>query len=158
MSSTLRKAGQGEKSWRNRIVGYGSKPADQFTANPLNWRIHPQHQREAVAASLRALGWVDVAIENATTGNLIDGHERVWQALQNGGDVPYITVELTPEEEALALATLDPLTNMAGTDGAKLDELLQQVQTDEAAIQAMLAGLAEEAGLYLPKGEPSAAD
>jgi len=62
--------------------------------------------------------------------------------------VPFISVELTPEEEALALATLDPLTNMAGTDAAKLDELLQQVQTDEAAIQAMLAQLASRAGLY----------
>lgn len=131
---------------KDRIINFGRKPADQFQAHPLNWRKHPQRQRAAVEASLRELGWVGVVIENVQTGNLIDGHERVWQALKAGGDVPYIQVDLTPEEEALALATFDAITNMAETDAAKLDELLRDVSTGEAALMELIAETREAAG------------
>lgn len=142
-------------SIRNRITDFGLKPADQFQANPQNWRTHPQHQREAVRASLNELGWVGVVIENATTGHLVDGHERVWQALQDdNADVPYVTVELTENEEKLALATLDPITNMATTDAAILDDLLQDVNTGEAALQSMLSDLATDAGIAPPDFAP----
>lgn len=143
---------------KNRIVGHGTKPADQFQAHPLNWRKHPQRQRAAVEASLRELGWIGVVIENVQTGNLIDGHERVWQALKAGGDVPYIQVDLSPEEEALALATFDAITNMAETDAAKLDELLCDVQTGEAALMELVGQMAEDAGIAPPNFEPIGID
>lgn len=132
----------------NRIVNYGTKAADQFEANPLNYRTHPQRQRDAVQASLRELGWIGVVVENKTTGRLIDGHERVWQALKQNEDVPYIEVELSEEEEKLALAVFDPITYMAETDSQVLDALLREVNTGESALQALLAELAQEAGLY----------
>ncbi len=132
----------------NRIVGYSTKPADQFEANPLNYRKHPQRQRDAVQASLRELGWIGVVVENRTTGRLIDGHERVWQALKNNEPVPYVEVELSEDEEKLALAIFDPITYMAETDAQVLDTLLREVNTGEAALQELLAGMAEDAGLY----------
>jgi hypothetical protein len=52
-----------DNAWRNRIVGHGSKPADQFQANPGNFRTHPKHQQRAVKASLNTLGWVGVLSE-----------------------------------------------------------------------------------------------
>ena len=134
--------------FKNRIVGYDTKPADQFTANPLNYRKHPQRQRDAVNASLRELGWISTVVENVTTGNVIDGHERIWQALQRNEDVPYLKVELSEAEERLALAVFDPITNMAETDAAILDDLLREVNTGEAALQALLAEMAE--GLTTP--------
>ena len=138
--------------FRNRIIGYGTKAADQFEANPLNYRKHPQRQRDAVQASLRELGWIGVVVENRRTGRLIDGHERVWQALQRGEDVPYIEVDLSEDEERLALAVFDPITNMAETDAAILDDLLREVNTGEAALQALLAEMAEGAGI-VPQGD-----
>ena len=147
--------------FKNRIIGYDTKPADQFQANALNYRKHPQRQRDAVNASLRELGWISTVVENRTTGNLIDGHERVWQALANNEDVPYLQVELSEDEERLALAIFDPITNMAETDAAILDELLQDVNTGESALQELLATLAGDAGLYVdnaPKGEDPGAD
>ena len=149
-----------QDGWRNRIVNFGTKSASQFQANPLNPKVHPQNQRNALAASLRELGWVGVCIENARTGQLIDGHERIWQALQNGdADVPYIQVDLSPEEERLMLATFDPIAALAQVDRVKLGELLQDVSTTEAALQQMLAKLAAENGLAFGdngSGEPSA--
>ncbi len=140
--------------FENRIKGYGTKPADQFTPNEFNYRTHSQRQRDAVQASLRELGWIGVVVENTVTGNLIDGHERVWQALKNNEDVPYIEVELSEDEERLALAIFDPIGAMAETDAAILEELLQSVNTGEASLQALLAELAEDAGIVPPDFEP----
>ena len=141
-------------AWENRIVGEGSKPASQFIANPLNWRTHPVAQREAVTASLNDLGWIQRVIVNRRTGYLIDGHERVMNAMQHGDQpVPFVEVDLSEQEEALALAILDPLSAMATTDAAKLDELLRECQTGEAALQEMMAAMAKDAGI-IPKDAP----
>jgi DNA modification methylase len=151
-----------DNAWRNRIVGHGSKPADQFQANPGNFRTHPKHQQRAVKASLNTLGWVGVVVENIRTGNLVDGHERVWQALQaDNAEVPYIQVDLSPEEEAQALLSLDPMAALAGTDSAAMDALLRQIQTDNADLSEFLVGLAEDNGLIYgeqidPQDDPGA--
>lgn len=134
--------------WRNRIVRYGTQPADQFTANPRNPRKHPQKQRDAVAGSLDTLGWIAPVIVNVRTGYMIDGHERVWQALSNGGDVPFVEVDLSEDEEALALASFDWITYLAEYDRDILDDLLREVNTDDAALQAVIAELAESVNLY----------
>ena len=147
--------GQGGSPWRNRIVGEGVKPASQFMANDKNWRVHPQAQRDALRGALNEVGWVAPVIENARTGYLVDGHERVWQALQNDdADVPYVQVDLSPEEEAYVLATLDPIGAMAHTDPQKLDELLHEVQSGEAGVQQLLVDLSESAGMYLEDVPP----
>jgi hypothetical protein len=57
--------------------------------------------------------------------------------------VPVKYVELSEAEERLALATLDPLTYMAETDAAALAQLLEGVNTGDAALQEVLAKLAE---------------
>jgi len=135
-------------AWQNRIVGQGVKRADQFEANPNNWRTHPQSQRDALRGSLNEVGWVQQVIENVRTGHLVDGHERVWSALQNdNAEVPFIQVDLSEDEEAYVLATLDPIGEMATTDAKQLDALLHEVQSGDAGIQALLAEIAERAGV-----------
>ncbi len=137
--------------WRNRIIGEGEQPASQFIANPANWRTHPQAQRDAMRGALNEVGWVQRVVVNARTGYLVDGHERVWQALQNGdAPVPYVEVDLSEAEEAYVLATLDPIGAMAAADKEQLDALLHEVQSGEAGVQAMLSELAEKAGVVPP--------
>ena len=145
--------------WRNRIVGEGEQVASQFVANPANWRVHPQAQRDAMRGALNEVGWVQRVIVNRRTGYLLDGHERVWQALQNGdAPVPYVEVDLDEAEEAYVLATLDPIGAMAAADAAKLDDLLRDVQSGEAGVQAMLAQLAEDTGITPPDFQPVSID
>lgn len=140
--------------FRNRIVGYGTKPASQFLAHPLNARKHPEAQRKAVKASLTELGWVAPVIENVRTSCVVDGHERIWQALQaDDSEVPFIQVDLAPEEEHLALAILDRITGMAEVDPAMLNALLEDVNTGEAALQELLDEMAKEAGV-MPGDDP----
>ena len=123
--------------WRNRIVGHGEKPADQFQAHPRNFRQHPKAQRQALAASLNSVGWVDTVLENVTTGHLIDGHERIWQALDKGDNtpVPFTQVELSEDEELLVLSTFDPIGAMAIADKEMLEGLLGDLRTSEIVLE-----------------------
>ena len=145
---------QVKSPWRNRIVGYSEEEPDQLLANPSNWRIHPAAQQNALSGVLKEVGLVQNVVANRTTGHLVDGHLRVMLAMrENQPVVPVTWVELSEEEEHLILASLDPLAAMATADAGALDALLSSVQSGEAAVQAMLAELAESAGLYAPKDE-----
>jgi DNA modification methylase len=147
-------------NWTNRIVGQGMEAPDQLLAHPGNWRIHPKHQQDALLGVLDDVGWVQNILVNRTTGHVVDGHLRVALALRHDvPEVPVMYVELSEEEESLILATLDPLSSLAVADAQKLDDLLRDVQSDDAAIQQMLADLAAANDLYLgdePTPDPGA--
>lgn len=130
------------KPWRNRIVGQGEEVPDQLLANPENWRTHPKAQREALRGSLTEVGWVQQVIVNRTTGHLVDGHARVEEAISAGAStVPVLYVELTPEEERLVLASLDPIGAMAQADATKLEELLASLNASTPGLQVLLDSL-----------------
>jgi ParB-like chromosome segregation protein Spo0J len=136
------------KTWQNRIVRYSNEAPDQLLANPANWRTHSGRQADALRGVLGDVGIVQNVIANVRSGFLIDGHLRVMEAMRsNQPTIPVTWVDLSPAEEALVLATLDPLSALAGTDAAKLDELLREISTDDPAVQQMLDDLATSAGI-----------
>jgi hypothetical protein len=129
-------------SWRNRITGSGSEPPGALLANPANWRVHPKHQQAALAGSLETVGWVQQVLVNRQTGFVVDGHARVALAIERDEpSVPILYVDLSPDEERLVLATLDPIAALAGADDGKLGELLAAVSVDDAGLQALLESL-----------------
>lgn len=144
--------------WRNRITGSGEEAPDQLLANPANWRIHPKAQQDAIAGALDAVGWVQQVLVNRRTGFVVDGHARVALALTRGEpSVPVLYVDLSPDEEALVLATLDPIGAMAGRDEEKLKALLADVTVDDAGLLALLGdlrGSEPKAGLTDPDEVP----
>lgn len=128
--------------WRSRIVGQGTEAPDQLLANPRNWRRHPNEQRAALRGSLDTVGWVAQVMVNRTTGHVVDGHARVEEAISRGEpSVPVLYVELSEEEEALVLATLDPIAAMAIAERSVLDELLAGLAVDDPGLAALLADL-----------------
>ena len=133
--------------WRNRIIDYGVKPARQFTLNPHNPRLHPDAQIQALRAALARLGWIAPVIENARTGHLIDGHERVLQAQAADATVPYVRVDLDPDEEQYALLTFDPITTMASYNASVLQDLLAKVEIEDARTRKLIGDLADRAEL-----------
>jgi DNA modification methylase len=146
------------ETWRNQIVRYADEAPDQLLGNPRNFRLHPKPQQDAMSGALAEVGWIAPVIVNEVTQHVIDGHLRVELAISRGEPtVPVAYVSLTPEAEALALATFDPIGALAATDAEKLDQLLHEVSTGDAAVQAMLAELAESAGILGDKG-PAAED
>jgi hypothetical protein len=135
--------GAGEPSWRNRIVGYGEQAPDQLVANDKNWRVHNTAQQNALRGVLNEVGVVQNVIVNQRSGKIVDGHLRVALAITDRQPtVPITYVDLSDDEEKLILATLDPLSAMAGTDQALLSGLCAELPTvSDAALRAMLATL-----------------
>ena len=144
---------------KNRIVGSGEEPLDQIMFNPRNWRIHPLSQQDALKGVLEEVGWVQQVIVNKRTGNLIDGHLRCQLAAREGAKtIPVVYVDVSEDEEALVLATLDPIGAMAATDKQKLDELFQDIQSDNENIQKMITEIGAKEGIIPPDFEPVGID
>jgi len=140
--------------WQNRIVGYGEERPDDLLANPRNFRVHPKHQQSALSGVLSEVGVVQNVLVNRRTNTLIDGHLRVTLAMRsNQQTIPVTYVDLTDAEEALILATFDPISALAATDAAQLEALLRDVSTSDAAVMQMLADLASDAGVIPPDVE-----
>ncbi|AMO58242.1 DNA modification methylase [Endozoicomonas montiporae] len=129
--------------WKDRITGQGKENPEQLLANPQNWRIHPKHQQDALKGALEEIGWIQQVIVNQRTGHLIDGHLRVELSMREGEtEVPVIYVDLSEDEEKIALATIDPLSAMAETDQGMLDRLLEGIDVDNDELNSLLESLA----------------
>ena len=144
--------------YRNRIVGLEYIPSDQLTSHPGNWREHPKAQAEALRGVLGEVGIAGALLAYRSLRQngalvVIDGHLRKDAAPQNW---PVLILDVDDAEADYLLATHDPLAAMATADAGALDALLSSVQSGEAAVQAMLASLAESAGIYPPKDDADA--
>lgn len=129
--------------WKDRITGQGKENPEQLLANPQNWRIHPKHQQDALKGALEEIGWIQQVIVNQRTGHLVDGHLRVELSMREGEtEVPVIYVDLSEDEEKIALASIDPLSAMAETDQNMLDQLLEGLEVDNDDLGSLLESLA----------------
>ena len=128
--------------WRNRITRYGEEAPDQLLAHELNFRIHPKAQQDALKEVLHRVGLVQNVIISERTGKCLDGHLRIQMAIsENQPTIPITYVDVEPEEEALILASIDPLSAMAGTDTEKLTDLLSQFSVGPGALADLLGSI-----------------
>jgi DNA modification methylase len=130
-------------AWRNRIVGHGDEDPSLLVANPRNWRLHPKHQSDALAGVLAEVGWVQEVTVNQRSGFVVDGHLRVaLAASRHELAVPVRYVDLDDAEEALILATLDPIGALATADSDTLSALLAGLEPADEAVRNLLRDLA----------------
>jgi hypothetical protein len=121
----------------------------ELTANPANWRRHPKAQVDALKGALAQVGWAGALLFNERTGRLIDGHARR-EVTPPGEKVPVLVGSWSEADEAVILATLDPLAAMALADAPALDALLKSLTVNDQALSEMLARLAEDEGIIPP--------
>ena len=146
--------------YRNRIKALEYVNSADLVAHPGNWREHPAAQAEALKGVLSEVGIAGalLAYRSERQGGalvVIDGHLRKDAAPQAW---PVLILDVDDAEADYLLVVHDPLAAMATADAGALDALLSSVQSGEAAVQAMLAELAEGAGLYQPQDDPQDAD
>lgn len=138
--------------WEVNIVGEGYEDPEQLLANDRNWRIHPLNQQEVMESVFDTIGWIGKVKVNRRTSEewgqdqnvatVLDGHLRVKLAMRRGQtSVPVEYVDLDPTQEALALATLDPIGAMAVTDPEMLRGLMDDIPEMDESVQAMLEEL-----------------
>jgi hypothetical protein len=124
---------------RNRIKGLRHVQASDLRPNPRNWRVHPEAQQNALRGVLAEVGIADALLARELPDGsleLVDGHLRA--DVDPEVEWPVLVLDVTAEEAALLLATVDPLANMAETDAEKLGELLEGTKTTSDAVQALL--------------------
>jgi DNA modification methylase len=128
----------------DRIKTFKRVKVADLIDNPKNWRKHPDAQRNALGGLLDSVGWADAVLARETPDGLmlIDGHLR--KELADDSKVPVLVLDVTEAEADLILATHDPLTSMAETDQALLDELVQGLEIDNDETQKMLDELASD--------------
>lgn len=137
-----------ETKWKNRIVGHAEVDPKTLVPNPDNWRLHPKNQQEAMQGALDDIGWVQEITINKNTGVVVDGHLRLDLALRQGEPlVPIKIVDITPEEEAAVLATLDPISAMAKTDKNRLKAVLEVARSQSTKMQELLEQMKMKAGM-----------
>lgn len=143
--------------WRDRYVETVIVRADEIAAHPRNPKVHGEFQKEALTGLLADVGKVDsLKLYRNAEGKLIcwDGHcrrdlkpDEVWR-----GDV----YDLTEDEVLLLLASFDPIGWQATQSAVKLNDLLRDVSTGQAAVMEMLSKEAERCGAVadVPDFEP----
>lgn len=134
------------KALRDRVVDFKRVPSQELEDNEQNWRVHPYAQTAALDELL-----VEVGIAGALTAyysernggklTLIDGHER----RSHQAEWPVIILDVNDEEADLLLLTLDPLRELAQTDGSQLTSLLDQVTAGTPGLVDLLQSLEQEA-------------
>jgi DNA modification methylase len=134
--------------WNNRIIGAGTEDPRTLVPNDRNWRTHPRRQRSALRTSMEGVGWIQAVTVNRRTGKVLDGHLRLEEAIAHGErSVPVQYVDLSPQEEMLALASLDPISAMAEADRDALAGLLQGIDGKDDAVRELLAAVADSYGV-----------
>src|SRR6516162_1982494 len=140
---------------RDRIKELRRVRASELLRNPRNWRTHPTAQARALRALLTEIGYADALIARELSDGqlqLIDGHLRCETTPDM--EVPVLVLDVTEAEADKLLATLDPLACLAEANRETLSTLLATVDTDSAAVQALLANLAAgELTPFLDPGE-----
>jgi hypothetical protein len=145
---------------RNRITEIRKMKLGDIAHNPHNWRGHPDAQRASFRGVVSEVGWAGMPLvyHSERVGGLtyVDGHMRKEELPDFEADVAI--TDLNDEEADLILATYDPISAQAEANREKLGALLQNVQSGEAGVQALLAGLAEREGIFFASGEGGWAD
>jgi DNA modification methylase len=130
--------------WENRIVDHGVAPASTFTAHELNPHKHPAKQRRSIRGSLNAVGWVKPVVVSKRSGKMLDGHARIEEALDLGPNtpIPFVTVDVSEDEERLILIELDATTGQAQYDVEMLQKLMATTPAPNPELRSLYEDLA----------------
>ena len=127
---------------RDRIKDFRRVKASLLRPHPKNWRAHPAAQQDALRGVLAEIGYAGALLARELsdgTLELIDGHLRAETTPEM--EVPVLVLDLDEHEAAKLLAVHDPLAGMAEANEDVLAELLNQVETENDAVQALLDGM-----------------
>jgi ParB-like chromosome segregation protein Spo0J len=133
---------------RDRIKELRRVSASLLKPHPKNWRTHPQQQQDAMRGVLAEIGYADALLARELddgTLQLIDGHLRAETTPEM--EVPVLILDLDDAEADKLLALHDPLAALAGADTGVLAELLEDVETDNEALDKLLGDILDEAAL-----------
>jgi hypothetical protein len=143
---------------RNRIIAHVTIRAGDLVPHPLQFRLHPDAQRNALAASLKEVGFARSLLGYRLPDGriqLIDDHLR--RDIDPEMEVTVELVDVTADEARKLLLTIDPLAACAETDPEMAAELARMVATDDEYLQKLWDSLTDSPTIeeLLQKTEPA---
>ena len=143
--------------WQNRIIGLEYHKPGDIAEHPYQWRAHTETQVAAIKGILAEVGIAGALLAYHSPDNdgaltAIDGHLR--KSLKSDVEWPVLVLDVDDAEALKLLATFDPIGAMAQVDLGALQKVLERVEMEDTALQAMLKGLAEDAGIDLGGEKP----
>jgi len=140
---------------RNRIVATAVVDPSTLRAHPKNARRHPSRQRRALASAIDTVGVIQDVIVNRRTGLILDGHLRVDLAVaEKQTQLPVKYVDLDEAEEALVLATFDPIGALAHLDMEEMATLREELAPSlDKPLADLIAELAPAPARTKPSGD-----
>ena len=130
---------------RNRIQSHREIRASDLVPHPLNWRAHPDHQKDALLALYAEIGFARSLLAYELPDGrlqLIDGHLR--RDLTPDEIVTVEVVDLNEEEARKLMLSIDPLASLATADDVALKELRAITETDSDALRSLWDSLGSE--------------
>lgn len=125
---------------KDRIKELRRVHASELIPNPRNWRTHPEKQRNAIQGVLAEIGYADALLAREMPDGslmLLDGHLRA-ETTPNQ-EVPVLILDLDDAEADKLLATLDPISAMAGKNEELFADLISEMETSSQAVQELLS-------------------
>ena len=133
---------------KDRIKVFKRLPVSQLEDHPLNWRVHGQRQRAALAELMDRIGFAGACLVREIGPDryqIIDGHLR--KELAGDGDtVPCLITDLTDDEAKKLLLTYDPIAEMADIDQEILRQLVDGIEVDMEAMEIIVGDLMKDVG------------
>jgi hypothetical protein len=138
----------------NQALTVETWPLERLTANPENYRSHPDAQLEHLQQSLREFGWYKNVVVTPQ-GVVLAGHGIIAAAKAEGLAAVPVHVFRGTEAEARKLMVADnEASRLAEDDGEQLSQLLAAIAADsesglvgtghdDASLAALLETLAE---------------
>lgn len=131
-------------SFASSIVGFEYVDPKTIRRNPLNFRQHPPGQKDAMRDALHRVGFVQAIVANQRNRHLIDGEMRLDLAIENAEEkIPCLWVDLDPAQERLALATMNPIGELAVIDPEQLHKLLEAQSLEVGGLSELMSSLNE---------------
>lgn len=131
------------KTIRNRIKGHRRVRAGDLVPHEMNWRTHPNKQRQALKALYREVGFARSLLAYELSDGrlkLIDGHLR--RDLDPNMEVEVEILDVTEEEARQLLLSIDSLAGLAETDAAVVAQLQEITRADSPVLKELWESLA----------------
>jgi hypothetical protein len=128
---------------RNRIKDHRRIRAGDLVPHEMNWRTHPQRQRDALAALYGEVGFARSLLAYELPDGrlkLIDGHLR--RDLDPDMLVDVEILDVTDAEARKLLLSIDSLAGLAETDAATVAQLAAQCRADAPILNELWRSLA----------------